>query len=140
MNKNTNDINEAIISIASNLNYFTNKFKELFEVKNQSTINLVDQDKEEISRTKSTFKLLTEKQIKVLLCIMIGKSNEDICEALGGISESTVKAHVRTLMDKFDTRKRTILAHKNNFLFDHMTKEESITCTKGIPRYWWKKN
>lgn len=49
---------------------------------------------------------LTARQLEVLKCLALGKSNMEIAETLY-ISEGTVKAHVKAILQKLDARDRT---------------------------------
>jgi DNA-binding NarL/FixJ family response regulator len=52
---------------------------------------------------------LTEREIKVLDLLVRGYSNGAIAEALF-LSESTIKAHLRSIMDKFEVNDRVQVA------------------------------
>lgn len=63
---------------------------------------------------EETFAILTKftpKQHAIVQMLMRGSSNTDICDRFG-ITESTVKAHVRAIMDKVGVRKRSLIIVK----------------------------
>lgn len=59
----------------------------------------------------SVLSLLTRRELEISLRIADGRTNADIADELG-ISEATVKAHLRTILIKSNCRNRTELAIK----------------------------
>ena len=53
----------------------------------------------------------TERELEILRIVTTGATNQQVAEQLG-ISENTVKSHVRSMLDKTGFRSRTELAIK----------------------------
>lgn len=90
-------------SICSIQNMFTND-----KLPKDSNVSLTTNTDEE------TFAILTKftpKQHAIVQMLMRGSSNTDICERFN-VTESTVKAHVRAIMDKVGIRKRSLIIVK----------------------------
>ncbi len=61
--------------------------------------------------------MLTQRELEVLECICKGYSNSEIAKELF-ISEHTAKAHVTSILRKFNVKNRTLAAYfagKNDF-------------------------
>ena len=58
---------------------------------------------------------LTERELEILRIVTTGATNQQVAEQLG-ISENTVKTHVRSMLDKTGFRSRTELAIKARVL------------------------
>ncbi|MCR5542095.1 MAG: response regulator transcription factor [Ruminococcus sp.] len=58
---------------------------------------------------------LTERELEILRIVTTGATNQQVAEQLG-ISENTVKSHVRSMLDKTGFRSRTELAIKARVL------------------------
>lgn len=52
------------------------------------------------------FKPLSQHEIEVLRCVGVGQANKEIARKLG-VSEETVKAHLKSIFTKLDVKDRT---------------------------------
>ena len=66
----------------------------------------ISEDVERILATRSNYPRLTAREVEVLELIAQGLSNREVGKALG-ITEETIKVHVRNMMDKLNVQDRT---------------------------------
>jgi DNA-binding NarL/FixJ family response regulator len=75
----------------------------------KTTARLLEKFASAAAPTKQPFEALTEREEEVLRTLARGSTNEEIAEQLG-VTLSTVKTHVASLMGKLDVRNRVELA------------------------------